>query len=144
MILPDANLILYAYIKDFQQHQKSKEWLEQTITGGETIGLAWQVVTAFARIGTNPKLFKIPMSVNQIEVIFDRLFAHPNVKLLAPTDRHWQIFLKLLKDTNASGNLVMDAHLSALAIEHNARLASTDSDFKIFSGLDYFNPLTEN
>jgi len=144
MILPDANLILYAYIKDFPQHRKSKAWLENTLSSGEEIGLAWQIVTAFIRIGTNPKLFKIPMKIGQVEKRLGALLAHPNVKLTAPTDKHWQIFLKLLKDSKATGNLVMDAHLAALAIEHNARLASTDDDFKLFPNLNYFNPLTEN
>jgi len=142
MILPDANLVLYAYVEDFPQHLKSKSWLENTIAGGEEIGLAWQVITAFVRIGTNPKLFKKPMTLAQVEARLAALFAQPNVKLIAPTEKHWQIFLKLLKESNAQGDLVMDAHLAALAIEYNARIASTDSDFKLFSNLDYFNPLT--
>ena len=143
MILPDANLILYAYIKDFPQHLASKAWLENALADGEEIGLTWQVITAFVRIGTNPKLFKKPMSIAQVEARLNALFAHPNVKLIVPTKKHWQIFRKLLKDSNAAGNLVMDAHLAALAIEYNARLASTDNDFKIFAELNYFNPLTE-
>jgi len=143
MILPDANLILYAYIKDFPQHLASKAWLENTLADGEEIGLTWQVITAFVRIGTNPKLFKKPMSIAQVEARLNALFAHPNVKLIVPTEKHWQIFLKLLKDSKAAGNLVMDAHLAALAIEYNARLASTDNDFKLFADLNYFNPLTK-
>lgn len=143
MILPDANLVLYAHIEDFPQHPKSKSWLEKTLADGEIIGLAWQVIAAFVRIGTNPKIFKIPLTIVQIEKILNILLTHPNVKPVVPTDDHWQIFLKLLKDSNAAGNLVMDAHLAALAIEHNARLASTDDDFKLFPNLDYFNPLSE-
>jgi uncharacterized protein len=141
MILPDANLISYAHIEDFPQHPKSKAWLEKALGDGEEIGLAWQVITAFVRIGTNPKLFKIPMTIGQVEKTLNALFAHPNVNLIVPTDKHWQIFIKLLIDSNAAGNLVMDAHLAALAIEHNAKLASTDDDFKLFPNLDYFNPL---
>ena len=144
MILPDANLILYAFIKDFPNHQKSKVWLEKVLSDAETIGLSWQVMTAFVRIGTNPKLFAKPLSINQVENTLGLLLVHPNVKLLSPTSKHWQIFVNLLKATNAQGNLVMDAHLAALAIENNARLASTDTDFKLFRDLDYFNPLTEN
>lgn len=141
MILPDANLILYAHIKDFPQHQASKAWLEKTLAEGEIVALAWQVITAFVRIGTNPKLFKFPMAIKQVENRLGALFALPNIKVVSPTDKHWQIFLKLLKETNAAGNLVMDAHLAALAIEHSARLASSDDDFKLFADLDYFNPL---
>jgi toxin-antitoxin system PIN domain toxin len=143
MILPDANLILYAHIKDFPQHLKSKAWLENTLNGEESVGLAWQVITAFVRIGTNPKIFKIPMAIKQVEKRLGTLLTHPNTKLVNPTAKHWQIFLKQLKDSKAAGNLVMDAHLATLAIEHNARLASTDDDFKLFPDLNYFNPLTE-
>lgn len=143
MILPDANLILYAFIKDFPQHQKSKAWLERTINDEKTIGLAWQVITAFIRIGTNPKIFKTPMTIKQVEDRIGLLQSYSNVIVIAPSEKHWQIFLKLLKDTNATGDLVMDAHLAALAIEHNARIATTDSDFKIFPDLKFFNPLKE-
>ncbi len=143
MILPDANLVLYAHIEDTPQHLTSKSWLEETLVSGEIVGFAWQVLTAFIRIGTNPKVFNVPMNIRQIEKIFDDLFTNPNVRLVVPTEKHWQIFLKLLKDSNATGNLVMDAHLAALAIEHDARLATTDDDFKLFPDLDYFNPLTE-
>jgi toxin-antitoxin system PIN domain toxin len=144
MILPDANLILYAYIKDFPQHEASKTWLEKVIADGEIIGLSWQVMTAFIRIGTNPKLFKLPMAMHQVEKSLGELFALPNIEIITPTNRHWKIFLKLLEESKAVGNLVMDAHLAALAIEHHARLASTDADFKLFPDLDYFNPLAEN
>ena len=144
MTLPDANLILYAHIEDFPQHPKSKAWLEKTIAGGERIALVWQVITAFVRIGTNAKLFKTPMTVAQVEKALTALLENQNVNLINPTERHWEIFLRLLKESNAGGSLVMDAHLAALAIKHNARLASTDNDFKIFSGLDHFNPLIEN
>lgn len=143
MILPDANLLLYAYIKDFPQHSGSKKWLEKSLQGEETIGLSWQIITAFIRIGTNPKIFKIPMTVRQVENRIESLLTQTNVKIIVPTEKHWQIFLKLLKDTKALGNLTMDAHLAALAIEYNARIASTDDDFKIFPNLDYFNPLKE-
>ena len=144
MILPDANLILYAFIKDFPQHQKSKIWFEDTLSAGEEIGLSWQTITAFVRIGTNPKLFSKPMNIQQVENTLGKLLAQKNVKLVSPTSKHWQISTKLLKETKANGDLVMDAHLASLAIEHDARLASTDSDFKLFSDLEYFNPLTEN
>ncbi len=144
MILPDANLILYAFINDFPQHQKSKIWLADTLATGEKIGLSWQIITAYVRIGTNPKIFAKPMNIQQIENTLGNLLAQKNVKIVSPTSKHWRIFTKLLKETNASGDLVMDAHLASLAIEHNAKVASTDSDFKLFSDLEYFNPLIEN
>ncbi|MDQ3635681.1 MAG: PIN domain-containing protein [Acidobacteriota bacterium] len=84
------------------------------------------------------------MNIQQVENTLGVLLAQSNVKLVSPTSKHWRIFTKLLKETNAKGDLMMDAHLATLAIEHEAKVASTDSDFKLFSDLEYFNPLTEN
>lgn len=142
MILLDANVLLYAYISYFPQHTASKAWLEAQISAGEKIGLSWQVIIAFARIGTNPRIFTAPMTIDKIEKIIGTLLLLPNVEIVLPTANHWQIFLRLLKDTNASGNLVSDAHLAALTIEYSATLATTDKDFAKFNGLNYSNPLT--
>lgn len=99
MILPDANLILYSYIREFPNHQKSREWLEKVVSSGEIIGLSWQIITAFVRIGTNRKLFENPMTIQQVENSLGSLLSQPNAKLVSPTDRHWQIFTGLLKET---------------------------------------------
>lgn len=144
MILLDANLLLYAYANDFPQHAASKAWLEKTLQNGDGIGLSWQVIMAFARIGTNPKIFAKPMTIEQVESKLGSLLAHPKVEIVVPASNHWQIFIKLLKDINAKANLVMDAHLAALAIEYGVRIASTDKDFQLFPNLDHFNPLEEN
>ena len=144
MILLDANLLLYAYVNDFPQHAAAKTWLEETLQSGDEIGLSWQVITAFVRIGTNPKVFAKPMTIEQVESKLGKLLAYPKVKVIVPTSNHWQIFIKLLKDANLRADLVMDAHLAALAIEYNARIASTDKDFRLFTNLNHFNPLEEN
>lgn len=144
MIIPDTNLLLYAHIPSFREHPAAKSWLEDTLNEGrESIGLAWQVITSYIRIGTNPKLFQTPMSVNAVELQFARLLDHPLVQITQPQSAHWAIFIGLIKKEQVTADLVMDAHLAALAIEHQARMATTDRDFTRFRGLKFFNPLTD-
>ncbi|MCY7376099.1 MAG: type II toxin-antitoxin system VapC family toxin [Pyrinomonadaceae bacterium] len=138
----DANLLLYAYNESAPQHERAKEWLEERFSSPEIFGLSWQVITAFLRISTNPKLFPLPFTLSEaIEIVEDWL-AQPQVRILMPTDKHWEIFTNLIIEGQTIGAMMMDAHLAALAIEHGAILATTDRDFARFSKLKTVNPLT--
>lgn len=95
------------------------------------------------RISTNPKSFPLPFSLDEaIEIVEDWL-AQPQVKILLPTEKHWQIFRDLIREGQTNGAMMMDAHLASLAIEHGATLATTDRDFARFSTLKTVNPVTE-
>lgn len=141
MITPDANLILYAYNEDAINHIEAKEWLEEQFSSPVTFGLSWQVITAFLRISTNPRAFPQPFNLQEATEIVDEWLALPNVELLTPTTNHWTIFQSLIIEGQTKAALMMDAHLAALTIEHNAVLATTDSDFQKFSSLKTFNPI---
>ena len=142
MIIPDTNLLLYAHIPSFREHSAAKSWLEDSLNENrETFGLVWQVMTSYIRIGTNPKLFQTPMTIIEADAQMMRLIKHPLVQIIQPQSEHYEIFMNLLKTEQVTGDLVMDAHLAALAIEHKARLATTDRDFTRFRGLKFFNPL---
>lgn len=144
MIIPDTNILLYAYVPSFKEHPAAKSWLEDALTKqNETVGLAWQVITSFIRIGTNPKLFQKPITVGKIEVQLTKLIDHPLVQFVAPQSKHWSIFIDLIKKEQITADLVMDAHLAALALEHRARLATTDRDFARFTNLNFFNPIAK-
>ena len=143
MKIPDANILLYAYITSFEQHYNAKTWLEMTLSeGNEMIGLSWQVITAFIRIGTNPRVFSVLFKVKEAIEKLEELFEHPLVEIVSPGAKHWEIFSEILEKEQVTANLVMDAHLAALAIEHGAVLATTDRDFARFSKLKVINPLT--
>ena len=142
MIIPDANLLLYAYNASASEHARAKAWWEDAIQTGETIGLTWQTITAFIRIGTNPRAFAQPYTAREATHIVSSWLEQPNVSLASPGARHWEILSRLLVAGQISGPLVMDAHLAALAIEHGAVLATTDKDFTRFSGLRLVDPLT--
>lgn len=142
MIIADTNLLLYAHVPSFREHSAARSWLEDSLNENqETFGLVWQVITSYIRIGTNRKLFEKPMSINEADAHMTRLIEHPLVQITQPQSGHWKIFTNLLKTEQVTADLVMDAHLAALAIEHKARLATTDRDFTRFGGLKFFNPL---
>ena len=141
MITPDANSILYAYNEDAPKHQQAKEWLEEQFSSPVSFGLSWQTITAFLRISTNPKAFPQPFDLHEAISIVDEWIALPNIQILTPTVNHWAIFQNLIVEGQTKAALMMDAHLAALAIEHDVTLATTDRDFSKFSGLKTINPL---
>lgn len=139
----DTNILLYAYNESAEQHEKAKRWLEEKLSSPEIFGLSWQVITAFLRISTNPKAFPLPFTLTEaIEIVEDWL-VQPQVKILLPTEKHWEIFSDLITEGQTNGAIMMDAHLAALAIEHGAILATTDRDFTRFSKLKTTNPLLD-
>lgn len=141
MILIDANLLLYAKVKDYPHHQQARQWLEDQLNSGKQVGLPWPTLLAFIRIGTNPKAFNCPLSIRAAWSQVKEWLAIRTVWVPLPTDRHAAILGDLLHDTEALANLVPDAHLAALAIEHELTLQSTDGDFARFPQLHWQNPL---
>ena len=96
---------------------------------------------AFLRIATNPRAFDQPLRTDEAIEIVSAWFSRPNVSLVQPTERHWTILADTLRDAQVRGPPVSDAHLAALAIEHGAKLATTDRDFARFKGLETIDPL---
>jgi len=141
MILPDANLLLYAYDSRSEHHALARSWWESQLSGAEPVCLSWPVINAFIRIGTNPRLHQRPMTLDESLKCAQSWLDQPCVKIIQPTEHHWTIFQQVLRSGAATGNLVSDAHLAALAIEHNCVLHSTDRDFARFRGLKWKNPL---
>lgn len=141
MMLIDANLLLYAYHPRAQQHEPSKRWLEFALSGTELVRFAWLTLWAFLRISTNPRVFDRPLSGLEARGAVSSWLSQPNVGILDPGERHWDILCRTMQDGQASGPLVMDAVLAALAIEHGATLCTTDRDFSRFQGLKWRDPI---
>ena len=141
MILLDANLLLYAYDSSSAQHRASRAWLESMLSGAELVRFAWLTLWAFLRISTNPRAFERPLSITEAEEAIASWLVRPLAGILDAGERHWDILRRLLHDGQATGPLVMDAVLAALAIEHGANLCTTDRDFSRFAGLEWTNPL---
>jgi hypothetical protein len=111
------------------------------LSGTDPVSLCWPVLTAFIRIGTNARLHRRPLTLREAVERVQSWLDQPCVRILHPTDQHWTVLQQMLRTGNATANLVSDAHLAALAVEHNRVLASTDTDFARFRGLKWRNPL---
>ena len=141
MILVDANLLLYAYHPRAELHAASRSWLENSLSGPGLVRFAWLTLWAFLRISTNPRVFERPLSAQEASLAISSWLQQPNAGILEPGERHWEILQKVVDDGQATGPLIMDAVLAALAIEHGAILQTTDRDFARFPGLTWANPL---
>lgn len=141
MILPDVNVLLYAVDRRSAPHRAARAWLESTLSGGQPIGLAWVVILAFLRITTRPGWSARPLSIDAAFSILQDWLNHPSVSIAHPGPEHPSILRMLLTTTGSAGDLTTDAHLAALAIEHEAELISADRDFARFPGLRWSNPL---
>lgn len=143
MTIVDANLLLYAYNADAPQHGAAARWLTTLFESQEVIGLPWIVIWAFIRICTNPRIWDRPLPPKEAFSIAGEWLAIPDVLLLQPGRQHWVILQRLVAQGSATGPLVTDAVLAALAIENGAVLASTDQDFGRFKELRWVNPLSK-
>jgi toxin-antitoxin system PIN domain toxin len=139
--LPDVNVLLYAYDLESPRHAAARLWLEETLSGTETVALAWAVMVGFLRIVTNRAIYERPWDATDALDLVDSWLAQPRVTVVHPTNRHAAVLGDLLTPLGAAGNLTSDAHLAALAIEHGATLYSCDNDFSRFSGLRWVDPL---
>jgi hypothetical protein len=137
----DLNLLLYATNADAPQHGQARRWWESVLNGDEQVGLAWPVVLGFLRLTTRGGVLPRPLTPRQALDALDEWITHPQVAVLQPGDGHWLVLRDLIESAGAAGNLTTDAHLAALAIEYDATLYSTDTDFARFSALKLTNPI---
>ena len=128
-------------IRERSQHEKSRAWVEASLGGAELVRFAWLTLWAFLRIATNPRAFERPLSASEAMSVIASWLAQPAAGVLEPGERHWDILGDLVREGQASGPLVMDAVLAAIALEHGATLHTTDRDFSRFSRLKWRNPL---
>jgi len=141
VILVDANLLVYAHAASLPQHNAARTWLDERLNGTAAVGLPWPSLLAFVRLVTNPRIFQRPAPIRLAwEQVEDWLDCGP-VRVPLPTSRHREVLKPLLVDTGGRSNLVPDAHLAALAIEHGLILCSSDGDFARFRGLRWQNPI---
>ncbi len=140
-MLLDANLLLYAVHQGAPQHDAAAEWLTEQLNGPRRVGLPWQSLAAFLRIATHPRAFQRPLApATAWERVADWLAA-PVSWIPEPGPEYPRILGELITTHDVQGNLVPDAQLAALAIEHGLTLCSADTDFARFSGLRRLNPV---
>ncbi len=141
MILPDINLLLYAYNPHVPQHAAAASWWEATMNGDELIGLPNEVSLGFVRIATNPRLGAVAVSVDRARQVVETWINLPNVRVLTPPADHFAKVMALVTQAMGSGPLISDAVLASYAIENRAVLHTNDADFSRFPTLNWRNPL---
>lgn len=141
MILVDVNILIYASNAEADQHADGRAWLDRQLGGATPVGLPWASLLGFLRIATNPRAFRSPLTMASAWQQVTNWLSAETVWTPVPTDRHAAVLGKLLALPGVHGNLVPDAHLAALAIEHGLTLCSTDGDFARFPELSWRNPL---
>lgn len=140
MVLVDANVLLYAVNASTPNHIPAKRWMEAALNGEEAVAFAWVALLAFVRIATLPAFSPEPLGAAQALDIIDEWLASGPATVAHPTSRHPAILRGLLDQAGTAGNLVADAHLAALAVEHGARVCSFDRDFARFPGIGVHTP----
>jgi toxin-antitoxin system PIN domain toxin len=134
VVVVDANVLLYAVDTASAHHERSRSWLDASLAAAEAIGLAWAVVLAFIRIGTNASILPTPMTVDEASGQVETWLSAPAAVVTEPTTRHPALLRGLLRETGTAGNLTTDVHLAALAIEHGADIVSWNRDFRPLPG----------
>ena len=141
MIVPDVNLLIYAYDETSPHHATAREWWEGALSGTEPVAIPWVVVLAFVRLMTHPSLAENPMTVEQTRSVVTEWLALGHVRLLSPSSATIDLFFRLLVGAGTGGNLCTDAMIAATAMEYGGRVYSNDRDFGRFADLEWRNPL---
>lgn len=141
MLCADVNVLVYAHRPESPGHAGCRAWLEGARAGLEPLGLSDVALSGFVRVVTHPRVFKEPTPTGTALAFCDALLSSPSVSRVAPGERHWQIFADLCRRVDATGNVVPDAFLAALAVELGATLITADRSFGRFPTLRWRHPL---
>lgn len=141
MIVPDLNLLVYAHTVGAPLHEPARMWWEDAVNGTQRVGVPWIVAAGFVRLLTHRDVLVTPAAPEHAVDLMADWFRSPGVTPLNPGRQHLAIFRSMLEAAGVGGNLVTDAHIAALAVEHQAEVHSNDRDFARFPGLRWRNPL---
>lgn len=140
-MLVDANILLYAVDESSAHHDQARSWIESALNGPRRVGIPWQSIHAFVRISTHPRAFDQPLGSSEAWTIATTWLEADQVWTPAPGAGHLEILGSLLAEHDVRGNLVSDAVLAALCMEHGLEIVSADSDFARFTDITWTNPL---
>jgi len=140
MILPDVNILIYAFRKDMPEHAVCNPWLTQIVADEGAFGISALALSAMVRVTTNARVYRTPSSLEEAFRFCDYLRSQPNCRLVEPGERHWDIFRRLCSETATRGPLVTDAWFAALAIESGCEWITLDRDYARFPGLKWRTP----
>ena len=140
MILPDVNVLIYAFRKEVPQYALCRKWLDNVVQGDERFGLSPLVLAAVVRVTTNRRVYPIPSPFDDVFGFCEDLLRQPHCQVVEPRERHWDIFRRLCVETETRGPRVTDAWYAALAIEWGCEWITLDRDYARFPGLRWRGP----
>ena len=140
MILPDVNVLLYAFRADSARHPKYHDWLTALVNADSPFGVSPQTLASLIRISTHPGIYVSPSRLDEAVAFCDAVLGAPNCTVVQPRERHWSIFTDLCRQARVKGNLVQDAWFAALAIESGCEWITTDRDYARFPKLRWREP----
>jgi len=140
MILPDVNVLIYAFRRDSREHVRYRQWLDAVVNGASAYAVSLQVLSSVVRVSTHRAIFAQPSQLDEALAFCRALMERPHCQLVQPGVRHWSIFADLCHQTQATGNLVHDAWFAGLAIENGCEWITTDRDYSRFPGLRWRAP----
>lgn len=143
MILPDVNVLIYAFRRDVPEHKVCHSWLARVVEGDARFGVSPLALGAVVRVTTNPRAYKVPSPIVEAFGFCDYLLDQPHCQVVEPGDGHWSIFRRLCIETHTRGPRVADAWFAALAIEWGCELITFDRGFARFPGLKWRTPAAE-
>ena len=141
MKLFDVNVLINAYREDAAHHEPCRAILEDAVESPEAFGVNSLVNSGFLRVVTHRRVFRTPSSLVDAIEFLETLTGVPQAVPITPGPRHWEIFTALCLEARATGNLIPDAYLAAIAIESGCEFVTTDRDFARFPGLSWIDPL---
>lgn len=140
MILPDVNVLLYAFRKDVAQHAICRPWLDRIILSDTRFGMSRLALAAVIRVSTDRRIYATPSALEDVVGFCEDLLGQPNCQVVEPGERHWDIFKRLCVETNTRAAMVTDAWYAALAIESGCEWVTFDRDYARFPGLKWSVP----
>jgi len=142
MILPDVNILLYATDRNSKFHTRAAEWLAEALST-EQVFFSWQTISGFLRLSTNPAASVEPLTIAKACMVVDEWLALDNTHLVSLEKKNWPVFRSMLIEGQVTGNLVMDAHVAAMAASCGSKVATTDRDFSRFVNLQIIDPFKD-
>jgi hypothetical protein len=140
MILPDVNVLIYAFRPEVPEHPRCRQWLQDVVDGDARFGISPLALAAVVRVTTNRRAYPTPSSLDDAFRFSDYLLGQPHCQIVEPGERHWDIFRRLCIETETRGPIVTDAWYAALAIESGCEWITLDRDFARFPGLRWRLP----
>jgi toxin-antitoxin system PIN domain toxin len=140
----DTNVLIYAEIRNSTHHDRARALLTECAEGAAAWAIPWPCIYEFLRVVTHPRVYHPPVPSRVALADIAAILMSPSLILLSETDRHAEIMADVVRSAGASGNLIHDAHIAALCVEHGVtQIVTGDRDFLRFEGLTVVDPFAE-